>query len=121
MKKFWRSSQWRLKQIEGYLDLGKQGSLLPAAATPPTKKEGKFLAKEYDLKLLNDSALLSSCKILEEKLELNTELSNTFQSYVIAEKAAHFTDFLDNWSTSCEVFDINSESCRLTAHRNSWI
>lgn len=53
------------------------------------------------------------CEILEEKLELNDELSNKLQFDSIQEKAANFTEFLDNLSTFCEVCDRNPESCRL--------
>ena len=109
-------------------------------------KQGKFLAKESKedyLELLSYSAMVYSqlnweiqdqyleifkefvankitsfefCEILEEKLELNEELSNTLQFDVIHEKASNFTDFLDNLSTSCEVCDRNPEPCRLPGH-----
>ena len=56
------------------------------------------------------------CEILEEKLELSEELSNTLQSYNIHKKARKFTDFLDDLSISCEVCDRNPEPCRLPGH-----
>ena len=110
------------------------------------RKQGKFIAKESRedyLKLLSYSAMVSSqlnweiqdqyleifkkflsnritsvkfCEILEEKLELNDELSEKLQCDVIHEKAANFTDFLDNLLTSCEICDRNPESCRLPDH-----
>jgi hypothetical protein len=110
------------------------------------RKQGKFIAKESRedyLKLLSYSAMVYSqlswkihdqyleifkkfllnrittvkfCEILEEKLELNEELSNTLQFDVIHEKADNFTDFLDNLSISCEVCDRNPASCRLPGH-----
>ena len=110
------------------------------------RKQGKFIGKESRedyLKLLSYSAMVSSqlnweiqgeyleifkkflsnritsvkfCEILEEKLELNDEFSNKLQCDIVHEKAANFTDFLDNLSTSCEVCDRNPESCRLPGH-----
>lgn len=110
------------------------------------RKQGKFIGKESGedyLKLLSYSAMVYSqlnweiqdqyleifkkflsnritsvkfCEILEEKLELNAELSDKLQCDIIHEKAANFTDFLDNLSTSCEVCDRNPESCRLSGH-----
>jgi hypothetical protein len=110
------------------------------------RKQGKSIAKESRedyLKLLSYSAMVYSqlnweiqdqyleifkeflsnritsakfYEILEEKLELSEELSNTLQFDVIDEKAANFTDFLDNLSTSCEVCDRNPKSCRLPGH-----
>ena len=110
------------------------------------RKQGKFIGKEPRedyLKLLSYSAMVSSqlnweiqgeylgifkeflsnritsvkfCEILEEKLELNDELSDKLQCDIIHEKAASFTDFLDNLSISCEVCDRNPESCRLPSH-----
>jgi len=53
---------------------------------------------------------------LQEKLELNNELSDKLQCDIIHEKAANFKDFPDNLSISCEVCDRNSESCRLPGH-----
>lgn len=53
---------------------------------------------------------------MQEKLELNHELSDKLQCDIINEKAANFTDFLDNLSISCEVCDRNPESCRLPGH-----
>lgn len=109
-------------------------------------KQGKFIGKESRedyLKLLSYSAIVYSqlnweihgeyleifkkflsnkitslkfCEILEEKLELNDELSNTLGYDIIHEKAANFTEFLDNLSTSCEVCDRNPESSRLPGH-----
>jgi hypothetical protein len=64
--------------------------------------------------LLNRITSAKFYEILEEKLELNEELSNTLQFDVIHEKAANFTDF--HLSTSCEVCDRNPESCRLPGH-----
>jgi len=110
------------------------------------RKQGKFIEKESResyLKLLSYSAMASSqlnweiqdqylkifkkflsnritsvrfCEILQEKLELNDELSDKLQCDIIDEKAAKFTDFLDNLSISCEVCDRNPESCRLPGH-----
>ena len=109
-------------------------------------KQGKFIEKESResyLKLLSYSAMVSSqlnweiqdqyleifkkflsnritsvrfCEILQEKLELNHELSDKLQCDIIHEKAANFRDFLDNLSISCEVCDRNPESCRLPGH-----
>jgi len=56
------------------------------------------------------------CEILEEKLKLNEELSDTLQFDVIHEKASEFTDFLGDASISCEVCDRNPEPCRLSGH-----
>ena len=53
---------------------------------------------------------------MEEKLESNDKLSNKLQCDIINEKAANFTEFLDNLSTSCEVCDRNPESYRLPGH-----
>jgi len=110
------------------------------------RKQGKFIGKESRedyLKLLSYSAMVSSqlnweiqgeylgifkeflsnritsvkfCEILEEKLELNDELSNKLQCDIIHEKAANFKEFIDNLSTSCEVCDRNPESYRLPSH-----
>ena len=107
------------------------------------KKQGKFIEKESResyLKLLTYSAMVSNqlnwdikdqyleifkkflsnritsarfCKILEQKLELNGKLSDKLQCDIIHEKAANFTDFLDDVSISCEVCYRNPESCRL--------
>ena len=68
--------------------------------------------------LSNRITSVKFCEILEEKLELNDELSDKLQCDVIHEKAANFTDFLDNLSTSCEVCDGNTESCKLPGHRS---
>ena len=54
--------------------------------------------------------------MLVNKLELNDKLSDKLQCDVIHEKAAIFTDFLDNLPTSCELCDRNPESCRLPNH-----
>lgn len=110
------------------------------------RKQGKFIGKESRedyLKLLSYSAMVYSqlnweiqgeyleifkeflsnritsakfCEILEEKLELNDELSNKLRFDIIHEKAFNFTEFLDNLSTCCEVCDRNPESCRLPGH-----
>ena len=53
---------------------------------------------------------------MQEKLELNNELSDKLQCDIIHEKAANFKDFPDNLSISYEVCDRNSESCRLPGH-----
>lgn len=45
---------------------------------------------------------------MEDKLELNDELSEKLQCDFIHEKATNFTDFIDNLSTSCEVYDRNT-------------
>ena len=110
------------------------------------KKQGKFIGKESRndyLKLLNYSAIVYNqlnweiqdeylkifkefllnritsgkfCELLEEKRELNDELSNKLQCDIIHEKADSFTDFIDNLSTSCEVCDRNPKSYRLPGH-----
>ena len=110
------------------------------------RKQGKFIgmeSREDYLKLLNYSSMVYSqlnweiqdhylevfkkflsneissyqfCKILNEKLELNEELSDELQFDLIHEKATNFTDFLDDLSISCEVCDRNSESYRLPGH-----
>jgi transcriptional regulator of heat shock response len=94
-------------------------------------KQGKFLMKESRedyLKLLGYSTMVYTqlnweiqdqyleifkkflshrissvefCEILEQKRDLNSMLSHTLQFDVIHEKAANFTDFLDNLSISC--------------------
>ncbi len=46
--------------------------------------------------LVNKIISFEFCERLEEKLELNEELSNTLRFDVIHEKASNFTDFLDN-------------------------
>ena len=104
------------------------------------RKQGKFIGKESRedyLKLLSYSAMVSSqlnweiqgeylgifkeflsnritsvkfCEILEEKLELNDELSNKLQCDIIHEKLANFIEFLD------KVCDRNRESYRLPGH-----
>ena len=50
---------------------------------------------------------------MQEKLELNGELSDKLQCDIIDEKVANFTNFLDDVSISCEICDRNPESCRL--------
>jgi transcriptional regulator of heat shock response len=77
--------------------------------------QGEYLEifKEF---LSNRITNVKFCEILEEKLELNEELSNKLQCDIIHEKAANFTEFLDNLSTSCEVCDRNPESCKLPGH-----
>lgn len=50
---------------------------------------------------------------MEEKLELNDELSNKLRCDITYEKAANFIEFIDNLSTSCKICDRNPESCRL--------
>lgn len=107
------------------------------------KKQGKCIEKESPesyLKLLTYSAMVYNqlnwdikdqyleifkkflsnritsarfCTILEEKLELNDKLSKKLQYDIIHEKAANFTDFLDDVTISCEVCDRNPEFCRL--------
>lgn len=106
------------------------------------KKHGKFLSEESPtkfLKLLNYSAMVYSqleweirdqyleifeeflsnkitsadfCEILEEKVKLNSELSDKFLSYPIHQKALSFTDFIDNLYIACEVCDRSPISYR---------
>ena len=50
---------------------------------------------------------------MQNKLELNNELSDELRCDIIQEKVANFTDFLNNLSIFCEVCNRNPEPCRL--------
>lgn len=65
----------------------------------------------------NNLTSFEFCELLEEKLELSEELSNTLlHSDNIHEKACDFTDFLDDLSIACEVCDRNPDLLRLPGH-----